>query len=148
MFIIRAEYKIIQCIQCQYAISLANIQGHLRDKHPKAIDSKCRKGVAKYVTEKIDSVAWDKEQVIYPEPNSPPVEGFPIYRNGYRCVSTQHTGNECGYICRSIPGIQDHCKTTHGWKNEQKPGGNVYKKTTQSPNRLWDEGQACQTFFA
>jgi hypothetical protein len=148
LFIVRAEYKIIQCIQCQYAISPANIHGHLRDKHKKAIDLKCRKGVAKYVTEKIEAVAWDKEQVIYPEPNSPPVEGFPIYRNGYRCVSTQHTGNECGYICRSIPGIQDHCKTKHGWKNEQKPGGNVYKKTTQSPNRLWDEGQACQTFFA
>ena len=57
LFIKRAEYKIIQCIQCQYAISPANIHGHLRDKHKKAIDPKCRKGVAKYVTEKIEGVA-------------------------------------------------------------------------------------------
>jgi hypothetical protein len=48
----------------------------LRDKHKKVINQKYRKGVARYVTEKIEGIIWDKEQVIYPEPNSPPVDVF------------------------------------------------------------------------
>lgn len=140
LFIIRSEYRIIQCIQCRYAVSPSYIHGHLRDKHKKTVNQKCRKDLARYVAEKVDSIARDKQQVIYLKPNSPPVDGFPLYHNGLRCISSSDIGNECGYICRTIAGIQDHCKTMHGWKNEQKRGGNVYRKTTQTPNRLWEEG--------
>jgi hypothetical protein len=147
LFAIRTEYRIIQCVKCQYAVNPSHIHGHLRDKHQTAVNPKMRNGISRYVRESVESIAWEKKQVVYLEPNSPPVQGLPLYQNGFRCVSTSRTSEECGYICRTIQGIQEHCKTVHGWVNVQKQGGNVRKKTTQTPNRLWVKGQACQTFF-
>jgi hypothetical protein len=43
--------------------------------------------------------------------------------------------------------IKAHCEAAHGWRNEQRRGGNVKQKKTQPPNRVWDEGQAYQQFF-
>jgi hypothetical protein len=43
--------------------------------------------------------------------------------------------------------IQAHCKAVHGWQNEQRRGGNVKRKSAQTVNRMWDEGQVYQQFF-
>jgi hypothetical protein len=43
--------------------------------------------------------------------------------------------------------IQGHCREAHGWRNEQRRGGNVKRKKAQPPNRMWDEGQAYQQFL-
>ena len=43
--------------------------------------------------------------------------------------------------------MQKHCKTEHNWKNTQKRGGDVRKKTVGGDNRMWEEGQHCQRFF-
>jgi hypothetical protein len=51
LFVVRAEYKIIQCIQCQYAINPLRIEGHLRCKHPKTVEASDRRDIARYVEE-------------------------------------------------------------------------------------------------
>lgn len=43
--------------------------------------------------------------------------------------------------------MQRHYKTEHNWRNTQKRGGNVRKKTTGGENKGWKEGQHYQRFF-
>ena len=105
LFVVRAEYKIIQCIQCQDAINPSRIEGHLRYKHAETVEAPDRRNIARYVKEHVQHVAQDKTEVIYPAPDSPPVTGFPLYHNGLRCVLGNESNGECGYICRSIKGM-------------------------------------------
>lgn len=42
--------------------------------------------------------------------------------------------------------IQAHCKVAHGWRNEQRRGGNFKQKKAQTANRTWNDGQAYQRF--
>jgi len=141
------EHKIIQCTRCKYAVVPTQIQGHLKDQHKSIAGVDVRKEITKYVREHVDDITWQKEGVEYPPPDSKPVGGFPLFPDGLRCVSTDQFDRECGYVCRTTIGMQDHCKKIHSWVNTQQRGGNTRRKERQTPNRLWVENQACQQFF-
>ena len=57
LFVVRAEYKIIQCIQCHDAINLSRIEGHLRCKHAETVEAPDRRNIARYVKENVQDVA-------------------------------------------------------------------------------------------
>ena len=85
--------------------------------------------------------------MIYPRPRVAPIPGLPLYHDGLRCIGKDGEGKQCRYVCRTIDGIQKHCKKQHNWVNSQKRGGNVYIKETYSSNRLWKCHRTCQRFF-
>ena len=148
LFKIWPDYRVIQCVQCQYAVMPTQIEGHLSSKkHRRSVPNGTRKAIDGFVRTQVNSVAWEAEDVTYPPSDSAPINGFPIFENGLRCVSVDLLDRECGHVCRTVGSMQEHCKTVHGWENGQRRGGDTRKKSRQTPNRLWEEGQAVQQFF-
>lgn len=137
----KPKHCIIVCRECQFAVVPQQIARHLKDQHPSIPVPQRR--VMIQASQSIEDLAHQKDDVIYPEPDQPPVPGLPTYHNGFRCI--YHA--ECQYVCRTLYRIQDHCKKAHGWENKQKRGGNMRKKSKQAPNRVWKDKQACQRFF-
>lgn len=86
---------------------------------------------------KMDQIAFNKDQVRYPDPADLPIIGLPIFEDGLKC-------KQCLYLCRTRKGIQDHCKEEHDWVNPQKRGRQ--KKEVQQ-EKMWEEDQHCQRFF-
>jgi len=86
---------------------------------------------------RMDQVAFDKDQVKYPDPADSPIAGLPVFEDGFAC-------KKCLYLCRHRTGIQSHCKEVHDWVNLQKRGRQ--KKDVQQ-EKIWEEGQHCQRFF-
>lgn len=95
----------------------------------------------------LPDLAKVESDVVYPEPESAPIVGLPVFYNGIRCLGTTGKGRRCRYVCRTIDGIQKHCKKEHQWVNQQKRGGHVRQKQAHSANKLWKDGRACQRFF-
>ena len=148
LFKIWPDYRVIQCVQCQYAVMPTQIEGHLSSKkHRRSVPNGTRKAIDGFVRTQVNSVAWEAEDVTYPPSDSAPINGFPIFENGLRCVSVDLLDRECGHVCRTVGSMQEHCKTVHGCENGQRRGGDTRKKSRQTPNRLWEEGQAVQQFF-
>lgn len=148
LFKIWPDYRVIQCVQCRYAVMPTQIEGHLSSKkHRRSVPNGTRKAIDSFVRTQVNSVAWEAEDVTYPPLDSPPINGFPVFENGSRCVSVDSSDRECGHVCRTVGSMQEHCKTVHGWENGQRRGGDTRKKSKQTPNRLWEEGQAVQQFF-
>ncbi|KAI7205572.1 hypothetical protein KC316_g659 [Hortaea werneckii] len=58
-----------------------------------------------------------------------------------------HKCRKCGYICRRVQGIQEHCKVQHSGVNHRRRGGNLHRKEKHSRNRTWNVDVACQRFF-
>jgi len=138
------DQQVIVCIECQYCIQPDQIKGHLSTNH-NGIPNQVRKAIQEFV-KTLDNVAYQKGDVVYPDPDSVPIPELPIYDNGLVCMSELGI-NQCGYICRSIETMQRHCKKTHNWVNSQKRGGNSRAKQQQPGNRLWIDKQHCQRFF-
>jgi hypothetical protein len=92
-------------------------------------------------------VAHDVSDVRFPGPEDAPYSEIPVRYGGLRCIGKDTDGRVCRYVVGSTQMIQAHCKAVHGWQNEQRRGGNVKRKSAQTVNRMWDEGQVYQQFF-
>jgi len=139
------EYRIMVCKECRFAVPPGQIRTHLTENHAD-IPVKGRREIADTVQD-LDDLAQVKEDVIYPEASAAAVKGLPVHNDGFRCVSEDEHGKQCEYVCRTIQGIQKHCRREHGWVNGQKRGGNGQAKDKHPVNGLWQEGQSCQRFF-
>ena len=95
----------------------------------------------------LEDVAREVSDVRFPGPDDPPYGEIAVQYGGLRCAGRDPDGRQCRYVVSTVRKIQSHCQEVHGWRNEQKRGGNVKQKRVQTANRMWDEGQAYQQFF-
>jgi len=145
IFLAYDEYRIIVCTICQFAVVPSQTEHHLR-KHHSRLTYQQRRIVAQKV-QSLPQLALVESDVIYPRPDQPPINTLPIFFDGLKCTGKHEDGNACRYMCRTITGIQKHCKDEHGWINIQKRGGDARDKQVHSENRLWECNRACQRFF-
>lgn len=140
LFIHHRECQIVICKRCQFAVNPASVKGHIQRKHKTVTKEQCVRVVA--FIGSLSQVAWDPEQVNYPDTSSPAIPGIPIYTNGLRCTfDTQ--GRECNYTCRERSGMRKHCKT-HDYEN---PRGRGRPTEDTDRSQLWIENQTCQELF-
>ena len=145
IFLSYDEYRIIVCTICQFAVVPSQIDQHLK-KHHSRLTHQQRRNVAQKV-QSLPQLALVEADVIYPRPNQPPINTLPVFFDGLKCTGKHQDGSACQYMCRTITGIQRHCKDEHGWVNVQKRGGDARGKQCHSQNRLWECNRACQRFF-
>jgi hypothetical protein len=140
LFIHHRECQIVICKRCQFAVNPASVKGHIQRKHKTVTKEQCVRVVA--FIGSLSQVAWDPEQVNYPDASSPAIPGIPIYTNGLRCTfDTQ--GRECNYTCRERSGMRKHCKK-HDYEN---PRGRGRPTEDTDRSQLWVENQTCQELF-
>lgn len=139
------QYRVIICTQCQHAIIPSGVKKHLRTNH-KRLALQQRQDIIEAVT-KDRSLAHTESEVIYPTPTDPPLVQFPVYFDGLRCKARDQPNDDCQYVCRTVYGMQEHCKEDHGWANTQRRGGNMRAKEIHAANKLWSCNVACQRFF-
>ena len=139
------EHRVVVCVQCEYAVRPVHVLAHLQQEHRRLAQSS-RESIARTFSTLI-GVANRKEDIQYPSPQDVPVTGLPVHSDGLRCTAVTEQGSQCRYICRTMQGIQQHCKQQHGWGNRQKRGDPIAKRQKHSPNKMWQDGQHCQRFF-
>lgn len=134
-FIVNDQFRILVCTTCQFAVVPTQIEQHL-EQHHKRVTQKVRRQIHALIQDHT-TIAQIESEVIYPECNSAPIDGLPVFFDGFRCLATLAQGENCGYVCRSLYGIKEHCKKKHGWINAQKRGGDARLKLAQPANKLW-----------
>jgi hypothetical protein len=139
------QHRIIVCIECRTAVVPKHAAAHLARGHSRTIKEE-RRYVQRYV-DGLEDVAHSVPDVRFPGPEDPPYSGIAVRHDGLWCSATGQDGQRCRYVVGTMQKIQEHCREAHGWRNEQRRGGNVKQKKAQPPNRMWDEGQAYQQFF-
>ena len=145
LFIHLPKHRVIICRQCQFAPVPNQIKQHLASHHNR-IPAKQRQEIAETVLS-LPDLAKTEAEVIYPKPKESPIVGLPVYYDSIRCLAKIAQNRRCQYVCRTIDGIQKHCKREHQWVNQQKRGGHASQKQAHSANKLWETGRACQRFF-
>ena len=138
------QYRVVICTSCRIGIIPKQAEAHWERKHP-GTPSEQRRDIARQI-HNITSIAQQPSNVRYPRPDEGACSSLHLYTDGFRCTADSN-GRQCEYVARSIPGIQQHCRNTHGWSNVQKRGGYAREKSVQTANRLWDTDQACQQLF-
>ena len=120
----------------------------MSNQHKGKTSKKTREAIVGFVRE-LDNVAWTKDEVIYPQELVEVISGLPVFYDGFLCKWEGEDGTACpdAYICRTIRGIQEHCKEEHKWANCQKRGGNSRAKCRETVNKIWVADQDCQRFF-
>ena len=140
------QYRVIICKQCQYAVVPVQMQRHLREHHSR-LSVQQRNGMIAKV-QSLPDLASTMAEVIYPTPRSDPIPELPVFHDGLRCVGRLPEHRKCRYVCRTVRRIQEHCKQTHQWANNQSRGGNVRMKQTHAAKKLWKvEMQPCLPTF-
>lgn len=134
------EHRVALCRQCAIAIPPIYVSTHLKEHHPSV--SASVRGEVVAAVETLTDLAWKPDNVLVPKPAKQVIEGLPRYRDGIVCLS-----EACWYTCKTLRGIRGHCGEKHGWENAQKRGGDARRKSKQSDNKIWRDGQLCQRLF-
>ncbi|KAF2201413.1 hypothetical protein GQ43DRAFT_415904 [Delitschia confertaspora ATCC 74209] len=96
------RYKVLICLQCQYAIQKSALQSHLlrhkiyRDERQRLLDSIAQLELL------------EPDNVPLPNPDSPPIAALPII-SGFRCIVAG-----CGNLCASEKRMRRHWSEKHG----------------------------------
>ena len=138
-------HRVLLCRACAYAVVPKQVDAHLSKSH-RTLSKRDRRNLAAQVAAR-EYLATEPTQVVYPKPKDGPVQGLPVWRDGFRCDSVEEHGVSCDFVCRTIYRIQQHCKVQHGWVNAQRRGGDKRAQHLHSPNKLWETDVACQQFF-
>jgi hypothetical protein len=139
------RHRIIVCIECRIAVVPEYAAAHLARNHNRTTGEE-RRHIQRYV-DGLGDLAREVLDVRFPDPDDPPCDEITVRYDGLRCMGRGADGGRCGYIVSAIQKIQEHCREVHGWRNEQRRGGNMKQKRVQTANRMWEEGQAYQQFF-
>lgn len=119
----------------------------MRTHHPRVAASTV-KHIESAIRDLGDSVARVPDDVIYPQRlDCEPVEHLPLYRDAFKCTGQTGSGNPCRYVCRTLTGMQRHCRSVHQWINQRKRGGNVREQATRQYAIMWESCAFCQKFF-
>lgn len=70
----------------------------------------------------IDELAEDEEEVEYPTPESEPVPGLAVRRDGWMCAASTADGLLCRCVLQHVKDMQKHCRKHHQWTNPRKRG--------------------------
>jgi superfamily II DNA helicase RecQ len=132
-----ADFRVLICKGCKVAVPPGQTQTHLKAHHP-SISVSTRREVVEHVGT-LGELAWKPSDVHIPKPALKNIANLQTFTDGLVC--------ECWYSCRTLQGIQDHCKKAHNWANNQKRGGDARSKDLHASNRLWQDGQLCQRLF-
>jgi hypothetical protein len=84
LFIHHRECQVVICKRCQFAVNPASVKGYIQSKHKTVTKEQYTRVIA--FIGGLSQVAWDPEQVKYPDASSPAIPGIPVYTNGLRCV--------------------------------------------------------------
>lgn len=145
LLVVCDQSRILICTVCHFAVVSTQVGQHLRQHH-KRVTQKERREITTRIQD-FNNLAQIESEVIHTESNSAPVDGLPIFFDGFRCLATSEQGQACQYVCQTLYGIKEHCKREHSWINVQKRGGNARLKQPQPANKLWRHDCACQRFF-
>ncbi|KAM7213331.1 Protein of unknown function (DUF3505) domain containing protein, partial [Rhypophila decipiens] len=141
-FVKLPEYPFVICKTCRYGCVANEVAMHLRKQHHEIKPSE-RSRIVKLV-EEIPGIIPNKaglSRFQFPPATTEPIPFIAAPEiDGIRC-------DECGFVIRTIRGIQGHCREEHGWENDWKRGGNVAKRARQERALLWTTGIHCQRFF-
>lgn len=106
------EYKVLICLQHQYAIPAGWLERHFREEHgdcPLTTRREIIQEAAKLVT-------VQPEQITYTTtPVSPVVQLKTV--TGYRCIE-----EDCGEITGTLGTITRHCRRNHSWTSKKDLG--------------------------
>lgn len=122
-----AEYRVLVCKSCQYAIQPAYITAHLRSDQHKLTRQQSEEIGLQY---KLMDLADPGTEAIVPETIVPPIDYLPIYRDGLQC-------SNCSYVCRSAEVMRRHQRVTHNIRT-----GRGRRPATGRWSATW-----CQCFF-
>jgi hypothetical protein len=103
-----AEYRVLICKSCQYAIQLRHIAAHLRSEQHKLSRLQSEEIADEYRNGDIQ-LADPHVERIAPTTIVAPIDHLPIYRDGLAC-------NHCHFICRSQDWIRRHQREAHDIK--------------------------------
>lgn len=141
------QYHVVVCRACRFAIPPDKIDSHMKvTPSHRCITKEQRSDIVRFV-ETIPNVAMTPADVAFPHPDDPPCDMLPVRVGGFRCTASVND-QQCPQVTGRVTKMQEHCKVQHGWVNCQKRGGNVRSKSIHAANRMWEEGQAYQQFFA
>ena len=82
-----------------------------------------------------------------PDPDAESVKCLETYHDTLRCMSDEGFGRHCGYICRAVAGVQEHCNPAHQGENPSKRGSDVRERAAQTLIVPHKSCFCCQTFF-
>jgi hypothetical protein len=139
-FVHSQQYRIVICMECRTAVVPKHTAAHLARNHDRTTKQD-RTDVQRYV-DGLEDVARDVSDVRFLGPEDPPYSMIAVQQGGLRCSATGEDRRRCRYVIRTVRIIKAHCEAAHGWRNEQRRGGNVKQKKAQPSNKMWDEGQA------
>jgi hypothetical protein len=133
-FVHSRQHRIATCIECRTAVVPKHAAAHLARNHDRTTKHD-RMDVQRYV-DGLEDIAHDVSDVRFPGPEDPPYSMIAVQYGGLRCSATEEDGRRCRRIMRTTRMIKAHCEAAHGWRNEQRRGGNVKQKKAQPPNRM------------
>lgn len=134
------ELRVLICRPCTIAIPPAQIVTHIKSRHPNVPASR-RKDVAD-AAHTLPDLAWRAAGVRLPKPAEEVVTSLGGVENAFVC-----TFPACWYVCTTLRQIRKHCTDEHGWRGNQRRGGDMKKMDAQPSNRIWKESQSCQRVF-
>ncbi|KAK0773172.1 hypothetical protein LTR75_017205 [Friedmanniomyces endolithicus] len=144
-FDVHDQFHIIVCVSCQFAVVPSQIKEHLR-KHHACLSSEQRSRIVERVNA-LPTLAPDEGSVVYPPPSHALIDHLPIFFDGVKCLGQSASGRLCAYVCRTVYGMQEHCRNAHSWVNKRKRGGDVSSSQAKMSNQMWEKNRACQRFF-
>ncbi|KAK1042872.1 hypothetical protein LTR74_018482 [Friedmanniomyces endolithicus] len=139
------QFRIVVCISCQFAVVPSQIREHLRKHHRRFSSEQCSR-----IFETVNglrSLARDEPSVVYPPSSHEPIDHLPVFYDGLKSLGQRQSGACNGYVCRTVYGMQEHCKGVHGWINKWKQGGDVRSNEAKVPSAMWKRNCACHRFF-
>ena len=139
----RPANKVIICQKHRYAVPPSQVKTHI-EKHHDWESKSIRESVVLYVAD-LQPLAWEHNDVVYPEAGLEPIPNIPIYKNGLECGNAARAG--CGFVCETRNAMIKHCKSQHNWVSRKGRGGSKRTKEQEDPNQMWTEGIRLQRLF-
>lgn len=136
LFDYSAEYRILICRSCRYAVRPVHLAAHLKNAHRRdaQLQSKPRRELLLTQLRQHDLVDPDGDAFRWPTPSDPPVASLGVHW-GYACLA-------CSYVTASPATMQAHAATTHpSGRGRGRPSAGA-----EPPSSKWKEVD-CQRFF-
>lgn len=144
MFIHVPRCCIIVCRECGIGLVKARLKTHI-DAHHKHLPVTVRKAVVEAARD-IEDLAESEEDVVYPAPESEPVPGLAVRRDGWMCTASKADGSSCGWVFQQVKDMQKHCRKHHQRVSTRKRGRVRLGHNEGEADPMWVGGVCYQKF--
>jgi hypothetical protein len=79
-----------------------------------------------------DNVIRSAEDVVYTDPNTELIDCIETKHDTFQCTRDGGSNQHCDYICRTVTGMQKHCKSAYNWEIPNIRSGGVHVKAIQT----------------